>query len=169
MNALLFHAFARIFVRTFLVPSAVGVLWVIIFLQITRRATVRCVCCVISYTIYPCCSKIRPLFCLFLLVYPVFHSLGPKFNSTSLHKRELKQSRRRRLWEPLRVILHALLVCLFLVHFAAVLVQSTTWKDMEDVKACRQMFTFFLLSANLWYQFNSRIVTAYFARITTWM
>ena len=107
MNALLFHAFVRIFVKTFLVPSAVGVLWVIIFLQITRHVTVCCVGCVVSYTTYPCCSKIRHLLFLASARGSLFRS---EFNSSWLHKKELKQSRPRRLWKPLKVLSHALLV-----------------------------------------------------------
>lgn len=135
MNALLFQAFVRIFVKTFLVPSAVGVLWVIIFLQITRHVTVCCFCCVISYTTYPCCSKIRHLLFLASARGSLF---GSEFNSSWLHKKELKQSRPRRLWKPLKVISHALLVRSFwyMMAFSANQRREKTWRTWTLVDKC---------------------------------
>ena len=59
------------------------------------------------------------------------------------------------------------------VHFATVLVLSTTWNvpfcsNVVDVSIWCQIFKFFLLSPNRWYQFNFRITRIHFAGLMTW-
>ena len=63
-------------------------------------------------------------------------------------------------------LLHAIFI---LVHFAVVLVQSTTWDDLfcncvHDVGKVTTNFHFFFSNMqNRWYNFNSRIIRTHFA------
>ena len=58
------------------------------------------------------------------------------------------------------------------LHFAAVLVLCTTWNDLfcsfvDDVTTILQIFNFFLLPPDRWYQFNYRILRTHFPSIIT--
>ena len=101
-----------------------------------------------------------------------------------LPNRELKQPRRRRQQERHkftyltkknnRFARFARAFFIFL-HFADVLVYSTTWNYMfcscvDEVSIWWEMFTFvFLLTLKRLFQFNPRIVRKHFASLMTWI
>jgi len=83
-------------------------------------------------------------------------------NVTNLHIWRKKNSRFARFARAFFIFL----------HFADVLVLSTTWKDLlcscvDDVSIWSQMFNFVFLSLQRWFQFNSSIVWRNFASLMT--
>ena len=78
------------------------------------------------------------------------------------------------IWRWKAIILYALHAhfSFFFLQFADVLVFSTTWNDLfcscvDDVRIWWQVFCFVYLSLKRWFQFDSRIVGTYFARVMT--
>ena len=71
-------------------------------------------------------------------------------------------------WKPVYTFARAFFIFL---HFAVVLVLSTTWNDqfgrcVDDESTWRQIFTLVFLSLRRWFQFNSRILRTKFANMT---